>query len=356
MFGGFKQQKCSHEQKADDAEDRISSLPDDILQHILSFLETKDAFQMHILSKRWRYLWTGVPIVDFDDMPLYSNRTPTPFSIAAGHFIHFVERVLLLRDASNIKRFRLSCRAAFFESRVFSWISSAVKYKVKELDLCLFVQETFPLPHSVFNSRSLTRLKLDMNNNLLLPDHISFPSLKTLHLGLMTFQDDKSVERLFSSCPILEELAILDCEWIELKSVSICIPSLKSLRIDDLPVFGPDDGAIGCEIKIDAANLSFFKYNGSLANDIQLSNLPATVKVSLEIRIGNQPTDAISVRAIKLFQRVKNACSLEILNSSSTIEVLRVLDSCIFFSSCFPWVQDIPIYLYLAHILSILAN
>lgn len=315
---GLKRQRVYEKQEVV-AEDRISDLPDAVLQHILSFLETKDAVLTGILSRRWRYLWTGIPVLDFDDMSLNPNQGTLWYSVAASHFMNFVERVLLLRDALRIKRFRLSCRVFFSSSRIHSWISAAVINKVEELDLRLLVQETLLLPHSVFNSESLTHLKLYMNGLLQLPGRISFPRLKVLHLGLLTFENDKSMEKLFSCCPMLEELAIIDCNWIELKSITICIPSLQSLIIDDLPVFGPTDDSEECEIKIQATNLSSFVYCGYLTNDVQFSNLLTSFKVSVHIPHAYQLQDKIAPRAVEFFEKVKNANSLKI--SNSTIEV-----------------------------------
>ncbi|XP_026445006.1 F-box/FBD/LRR-repeat protein At1g16930-like isoform X2 [Papaver somniferum] len=49
-------------------EDRISQLPDSIIHHILSFLsDTTYAVQTCVLSKRWRYLWTSLPVLKFSD-------------------------------------------------------------------------------------------------------------------------------------------------------------------------------------------------------------------------------------------------------------------------------------------------
>lgn len=318
IMDGFKRQRVYEKQDVE-TEDRISGLPDAVLQHILSFLETKNAVLTGILSRRWRYLWTGIPVLDFDDMSLNPNRGTLWYSLAASHFMNFVERVLLLRDALSIKRFRLSCRVFFSSSRIHSWISAAVMNKVQELDLCLLVQETLLLPHSVFNSESLTHLKLYMNGILQLPGHISFPRLKVLHLGLLTFENDKSMEKLFSCCPVLEELTIIDCNWMELKSITVCIPSLQSLIIDDLPVFGPTDDSEDCEIKIHATKLSSFVYCGYLTNDVQFSNLLTSVMVSVHIPNAYQLLDKIAPRAVKFFEQVKNANSLKI--SNSTIEV-----------------------------------
>ncbi|XP_071905366.1 F-box protein At4g22280-like isoform X1 [Coffea arabica] len=321
VMDGSEQQDVHAALNDEEGKDRISSLPDCILHYILSFLPTKEAVATGILARRWKDLWTAVPILDFDDSKLYSSHVNYWYPAEITRFMNFVERVLLLRDVSNIERFRLSCRVCFSTSRVHAWISAAIRHNVKELDLCFFVDEPFLLPHRVFNCGSLSILNVEMNSIIQLPNSISCPGLKILHLGLVTFPDDISTQRLFSSCPVLEELAILDCDWINMRHISISIPSLRKLIIDDLPTFDSRDYCWGCEIKIDAGSLIFFKYSGYLSNDIHLIEVSSSVKALLHIPMVQEAQNPLMYsRLIKLFLELKNISSLGI--SGCTIESL----------------------------------
>ncbi|CAN0905684.1 Putative FBD-associated F-box protein At5g56440 [Linum grandiflorum] len=45
--------------------DRLSYLPDSIIDHILSFLDTKLVVQASVLSKRWKCTWKQVYVLRF---------------------------------------------------------------------------------------------------------------------------------------------------------------------------------------------------------------------------------------------------------------------------------------------------
>jgi hypothetical protein len=62
LFDGMPK-RCKHSQEATDAtgEDRISVLPDAILQVVLSFLPSDETVQTCVLSRRWRHLWKSTP-------------------------------------------------------------------------------------------------------------------------------------------------------------------------------------------------------------------------------------------------------------------------------------------------------
>lgn len=84
--------------------DRISSLPDSLLHHILSSLKIKPIVRTSLLSKRWRYVWSSIPNLDFRYWP--SSRSD--IHLETERFMNFIDRMLPLLGTSNIHRFSLS--------------------------------------------------------------------------------------------------------------------------------------------------------------------------------------------------------------------------------------------------------
>ncbi|OAP07106.1 hypothetical protein AXX17_AT2G19500 [Arabidopsis thaliana] len=82
--------------------DLVSSLPDELLYQILSFLNTKEAALTSILSKRWRYLIAFVSCIEIDDSANKPKRKGN-----RQRFMDFVDRVLALQGDSPIKKFSL---------------------------------------------------------------------------------------------------------------------------------------------------------------------------------------------------------------------------------------------------------
>ncbi|KAF5728598.1 F-box/LRR-repeat protein [Tripterygium wilfordii] len=176
-----KWQKLREDQDTDGSEKGFCRLPDVVLQHILSFLPTKDAVRTSILSKRWEYLWTSIPNLEFSQG-----------QCKRIHLMEFVERVFSHRD-SDIKLFSITCEVLAEAGRIRRWISAAIRRNVKELyfDLNNF-KKPFELPHCLFTSASVEKLFLSISCTLRLPTSICFSKLKILHLELITFPDDHS--------------------------------------------------------------------------------------------------------------------------------------------------------------------
>ncbi|KAF7116812.1 hypothetical protein RHSIM_RhsimUnG0013000 [Rhododendron simsii] len=89
--------ELSEQQNVGKGNDIISSLPENVLHHILSFLSTKDAIRSSVLSTKWKYLWTSIANIDLKETYHLAREKED------GSFLDFVERVLLLHDASDIK-------------------------------------------------------------------------------------------------------------------------------------------------------------------------------------------------------------------------------------------------------------
>ncbi|KAI8005574.1 F-box/LRR-repeat protein [Camellia lanceoleosa] len=70
--------------------DRISSLSDAILSHILSFMPIKCAARTSLLSTRWKSIWTSVPTINLKQLYFRNNE-----DLSSG-FMDFVNMVLLL--------------------------------------------------------------------------------------------------------------------------------------------------------------------------------------------------------------------------------------------------------------------
>ncbi|PWA72429.1 F-box/RNI-like superfamily protein [Artemisia annua] len=310
-------------QNMGDRFDYISQLPDCILHHILSFIPSKDVLKTSVLSKRWNNVWTSVSNLDLDDALLYTSVIDCRDPPEETCFVNFVERVLTLRGGLSINRFRLSCRVYFDASRIYSWVSAAVMHNVQELDLCVFVEDPFVLPRSMFCSQTLTSLKLEINCVLEIPDIICFPRLKTLYLSLIIFPDNDSTQRLLTGCRALEELVILDCEWI-LKDLTISSLTLERLTIDDLPYFGPPDSDSGCKIKIYTPKLLYLNYRGYPLNEIFLCDVSSLVETYISVPVPHAKQKEVASHVVDLLKGVRKVVSLTV--ADNTIESLVFAD------------------------------
>ncbi|XP_065870564.1 F-box/LRR-repeat protein 25-like, partial [Euphorbia lathyris] len=213
-------------------EDRISALPDSLIQHILSFLpSTKQAIRTGILSKRWQNQWSRVPILIFDS----TSKNDKNFS-------HFIDRTLTLHDCSKIKKFHVQYDG-YLESdaQLTSEIRFAIRKDVEELILHLYPEDEneeipYVLPKFVYNNVSFVKLELfkcdfifdwRLNKSKL---KINWPRLKELKLECSCIRD-LAIEKVVFGSPVLELLELTRC--IGFANVVIASKSLKKLIFVD---------------------------------------------------------------------------------------------------------------------------
>lgn len=258
--------------------DRISALPDPVLCHILSFLPTIHAVVTTFLSKRWNNLWTSVPNLQF------SEEDVREFSWLSTH----IDNVLSARDC-NIHKFSLHCRFADDFSRIDGWIDIVLRCNVVQLDLSVQhnEREIYELPKSLFLSKTLKVLALCSNFIANIPASGCFPSLKFLHLYL-DYPFKHSMEKLVSSCPVLDHLCIDGSSRYEpddypqpevVMNLNISAPELKTLRI----YWRTESYYEKCTFFIAAPKLEDFTLFQSVWTDCFLEKANSLVKADITV-------------------------------------------------------------------------
>ncbi|CAL9218283.1 unnamed protein product [Arabidopsis halleri] len=169
--------------------DTISSLPDVILQQILSLIQTKYAIRTSILSKRWRHVWSETPSLYFDDC----------YKVDADS----IDKTLAHYMSRKIMNFQL-CTTYGVNIPYNEWIKFAMSRNVENLFL------------------DFGYLKYEF------PDSFYINSSK-LSLRCCKFSDE-SIANILSGCPILESLTLEFCDELRVLDLTKS-PSLKILEI-----------------------------------------------------------------------------------------------------------------------------
>jgi len=91
LFHYTAENENNEEYEDKEYEDRLSNLPDSVILHILSFLNTKDVVRTCVLSARWKDIWKYIPTLILNSSRFYTVR----------QFEIFMPKILTLRDNST---------------------------------------------------------------------------------------------------------------------------------------------------------------------------------------------------------------------------------------------------------------
>ncbi|KAI3866966.1 hypothetical protein MKX03_022009 [Papaver bracteatum] len=269
-------------------EDRIRRLPESLIHHILSLLPTKCAVATTILSRGWNNLWISLPVLDFRE---WKSPDTEATQSSTNSFMDFVDRVLLLRNMSDIKKFCLTCNGEYFDDqRIKAWITTAIQCRVEELIVSRDAYERVDIiPVELYTCESLTLLDIDLfgGQHLNLPQLISFPRLKILQLSEISVFRQQNIQQLFSNCPVLEELCLKYCLLNHLEIIS---STLKSLTfVGSLHICMSD-----IEIMIDAPNLMSITVHDGIPQHLVVERFPSLVDADIH-RMYTEPDVPIDV-------------------------------------------------------------
>ncbi|KAL5799344.1 hypothetical protein ACOSQ3_032397 [Xanthoceras sorbifolium] len=226
--------------------DRLSNLPEHIIYHILSFLDTKSACKSKKIT----------------------------------NFKHFVLDVLHHRKPLNLHRLRFHLTGAKSQALMRIISSYALSKSLKELDTNL---TTFP--PSFCQCQTLRTLKLGSCSSDL-PDLSSLTLLTTLELTDVWLPDCD----FFSRCLILENLSTIECQVMSLTTLNISVPrlvklvisklrSLKKNRAGKIVRSAPNDG----KIVISAPRLKFFNLKEVDPLVLSMDDCPNLEKVDIHV-------------------------------------------------------------------------
>ncbi|CAN8253003.1 unnamed protein product [Cochlearia groenlandica] len=181
------------QRKVANCETKISSLPDDLIVELLKHVPTKHVVTTMVLSKRWLFLWTLVPKLEYKES---SDRSKDD----DDSVLLFLNKLLELHNAPILETLRIHLHRRCFD--LGKWVASAV-----DRHACLIEIEVFGsakltiLPMRLFISKTLVELILSRKILVEVPSSASLPSLRKLTLLFVVYKEEDSLARLLSSCP-----------------------------------------------------------------------------------------------------------------------------------------------------------
>ena len=243
--------KEDHQLESIILKDRISDLPDELIIHILSSLPTIVAVQTSVLSKRWRRMWTSIPVLNF-----YDSRDEKNYSYHKKEkFLKFVDECLKQPYVdTKMTKFNLMMQLYGDCGRVDDWLRFPVEKNVQELVLHVRPKRRwmYSLPSAILCSRTLTHLEL--NGLKLKVPVVSLPVLKILYLKNVKM-NDQALKTLVLGSPLLENLHLNDCSG--LVNPQVISSSLKYMEYYEY--YGADRSSCR-SIKVEATNSHSFIY------------------------------------------------------------------------------------------------
>ncbi|OEL24700.1 hypothetical protein BAE44_0014284 [Dichanthelium oligosanthes] len=205
-------------------DDRLSDLPDGILEHVLSFLPAADAVRSSVLSRRWLRVWTHAPALNLSDEHLQYR------------FLGFAREVLARYGAPDIPALNVTigCESNLGPDTA-AWLRDAMERVVESISVTVTAPgplEQLTLPRGL-RAKSIT-LGLSgisfQHDPLVLPEPgapTAFGSLTELSLSRVRLQERvRSLgEFLSSCCPGLRKLHL--SKWCIYTEVEISAPRLE---------------------------------------------------------------------------------------------------------------------------------
>ncbi|KAL7606990.1 hypothetical protein Lser_V15G15197 [Lactuca serriola] len=183
--------------------DRISILPQDIIEKILTFMPIRDASRTSILSKKWRHCWKGMPKLVFDESLI--NVSSDIEEVKTYKLVITISHVLLLHRGP-ISELCICITDAFIKNEFdliilhLSWSKNIKKFIFEVYRY----GEYYKLPCSFLSLQGLEHLDLRCCEIEVPSMFNGFSMLKSLKFYEVNI-NATMLQRFLVSCPLLEE-------------------------------------------------------------------------------------------------------------------------------------------------------
>ncbi|XP_074358422.1 uncharacterized protein LOC141697778 [Apium graveolens] len=222
-----KMKKRRIERRDEEEEDRLSSLPDEVIHRIQSFLGARQAVQTSVLSRRWKHIWSTLPFLTLD----YSDQL---FPYTHHSIIMFMDNLFLKRShQTRIFSFNIFAVYPFPPTFIKKLINCLNEHNIQQLHIDLYVHRYSPFQLSTFNSNSIEKLELcvplDFTESLEFDCLWDLPKLTTLYLICPPHMSNYELSKSsLLNLPVLTTLCLDRVELPESLS-SFSLPNLTTL-------------------------------------------------------------------------------------------------------------------------------
>ncbi|PWA55520.1 F-box domain, cyclin-like protein [Artemisia annua] len=262
-----------------DPQDTISTLPEDVIHHIISFLETEDKEQLRLLSRKWRLVHSQTQkYLCFSEC--FSLDEQQISTIIQDYFPS--AESLVLEDCSEIKNLKIANNK----------LTHIIVCKCEDLEK---VELSTPnLQHLYFYGAVRQPCVFEL---------IDTTKLKKLMFDGEYIIDDNTFLDCDKTFPVLEDLT-LGCSYYMPHHLKISSRSLKNISLFDLkkPV----------DITIDAEALVCIQYKDHLIHNFSNSNIPNVQNAIIEFNThtNQEPDDSWFQKVVGMLQAFKPSDTL----------------------------------------------